>query len=180
MFDKALYYTGSYGPAILIVCSLFLLRNTPNHLLVFSVGTLLNFFINYILKGIIRAPRPDSKNIKIEDKYRYITDFDRFGMPSGHSQSVWFSTIFVYLATQQIYTAFYMALFSIVTMVQRVTYRRHSVNQVIVGALLGGTLAWMVYTYISSLFKEDDLAVRKDDNYFGANLSNQYLNFSFW
>lgn len=179
MFDKVLYYTGSYGPAILIAVALLLLRNTPNHLVVFSIGTLLNLSINYVLKGIIREPRPDSKNLKIEDRYRNITDFNKFGMPSGHSQSVWFSTIFVFLSTQQPYNAFYMALFSVVTMVQRVAYRRHSVNQVLVGAILGVALACVAFSYASSLSK-GRVKDKSDDDYYGVNLSSQYLNFSLW
>jgi len=179
MFDKVLYYTGSYGPSILIATALFLLRNTPNQMVVFSIGTLLNLAINYVLKGIIREPRPDSKNLKIEDRYRYVKDFNKFGMPSGHAQSVWFSTIFVFLATKQPYNAFYMALLSVVTMVQRVTYRRHSVNQVLVGSLLGVALACVAFSYVSSLSK-GGVKDKTDDNYYGLNLSSQYLNFSFW
>lgn len=179
MIDQLLYHIGSTGPIVLFAISLFLLSSSSTFLIFYVVGSFANVLFNYVLKGIIREPRPNSNLLHIKKLYKKITDFNVYGMPSGHSQSVWFSTCFVFLVTRRIELFVCYAIISLITMWQRVKYRFHTLLQVIVGGVLGVGVAYVFFTHTVGLVKETTSG-RRDDNYFGENLSTQYLNFSFW
>jgi membrane-associated phospholipid phosphatase len=98
-------YIGLFGPLILFLFSVFLLWNKSNYLTYYVYGSVLNGLLTLILKGIFKQPRPsedprlfnlaikESKRFKFIDGYPY----DIFGMPSGHSSSVLYSTMFIFI-----------------------------------------------------------------------------------
>ena len=98
---------GKYGPFILIVITLYLLRNRNNLFFYYIIGIFMNILLNLVLKGVILEPRPlqDHKlfNLAIKNGKRFIfkngiIPHDICGMPSGHAQSALFSTTFIYLS----------------------------------------------------------------------------------
>ena len=112
-----LYEFGAFGPILLIILSWYLLWDNKNLFFYYTVGIFTSAVLNLILKGIIQEPRPmfDNKKVvllkthKKEYFYQNGIPFDIFGMPSGHSQASFFSTIFIYLAFKQtnLYTFIY-------------------------------------------------------------------------
>ena len=70
---------------------------------------------------------------------------DIFGMPSGHSQSVLFSTVFVYLSLRKNKLLYIYLIISLLTITQRVVYDYHTILQVIAGSLVGGSFGYFVY-----------------------------------
>ena len=144
---------GTYGPIMLIFPSMYLLWNKQNLLFYYTVGIFVDAVLNLILKGFFLQPRPSvdektfdlalkhSKRILFKDGIPY----DIFGMPSGHSQSVLFSTTFIYLALRKNNIFYIYLIISLLTMLQRVTYNYHTVLQVCVGASVGSALGYLFY-----------------------------------
>jgi undecaprenyl-diphosphatase len=130
-------------------------------------GFLFNTLLNIILKLLIRQPRPS------EDKYLFnilknvnnvkMIDFDKYGMPSGHAQYAFYSTVFIYLALKDIkITAIYLII-ALITCFQRVYFKNHTIMQVIVGMMIGSILGYLFYHYSMRLIK-GSLKSKKDDN----------------
>ena len=66
-------------------------------------------------------------------------------MPSGHAQSVSFSTIFIYLSLHNIYLTSIFIIISFIAIFQRVYLNFHTLEQVIVGILVGSFLSYLFY-----------------------------------
>ena len=66
-------------------------------------------------------------------------------MPSGHSQSLLFSTMFIYLSLKNKNILYIYLFISLLTMIQRVVYNHHTILQVIVGALVGLIFGYVFY-----------------------------------
>jgi membrane-associated phospholipid phosphatase len=144
---------GEYGPFILMIISIFLLRNKWNLLFYYILFFGVSILINLVVKGIIQQPRPsiDPKtfNLMMKNKERYIykhgIPYDIYGMPSGHSQSVLMSTIFIYLSLHDIKIFILYLFVTIVTLTQRVIDNHHTILQVICGSIIGIILALLAY-----------------------------------
>ena len=66
-------------------------------------------------------------------------------MPSGHSQSVAFTTIFMYFALRKSKLLYVYLTVSILTMIQRIYSNNHYLFQVVVGAGIGGLFGYLMY-----------------------------------
>ena len=167
---NAFSYTGINGYYILFFVSLFLLRNSHNFLALYIAGFGFNYLANLLLKSIIKQPRPNENEalFNIHMLHHKHIGVERYGMPSRHAQLVAFSTIFIYLSLQShkyIHSIFlFFIIMTIITCSQRVVFNEHTVAQVIAGAFIGGGLAYIFFTFSSSLitgklrFKPDDFA----------------------
>jgi phosphatidylserine synthase len=91
----------------------------------------------------VREERP-SNPIPFSSLEKY-TGEQFYGMPSGHAQSVGFS--FVFLSLLEGYYSWWLYIITAImglTCIQRWKYRRHTVEQIIVGLFFGGMFAWIV------------------------------------
>jgi len=144
---------GQNGPILLLIVTIFLLRNKYNFLFYYILFLIISLLVNVVLKGIIQQPRPsiDAKTFQMmmKNKQRFIykhgIPYDIFGMPSGHSQSVLLSTIFVYLSLHDIKIFILYLFVTIVTLTQRVIDNHHTILQVIFGSIIGIILALVAY-----------------------------------
>jgi membrane-associated phospholipid phosphatase len=169
-FLNLLSIIGQNGPIILFALSVFLLRNKCNLLFYYITFYVIGLILNIILKGIIQQPRPsiDKKtfDLMIKNKERYISKYgipyDIYGMPSGHSQSVLFSTIFIYFAFHNTKLTIIYLLISIITVFQRVIQNHHTVLQVIVGSMIGLIIGYVSYE-MAKLKMAGKLTNKKDD-----------------
>jgi len=165
------YRIGFFGPYILLISTVYLLWNKQNFLLFYLVGFFFNSLINIILKGIFQEPRPsdDPKlfNITLKNSKHMLfkngIPFDFFGMPSGHTQCVFYSTFFILLALKNYKIFGLYLLFSLLVLYQRVYFEFHSVYQVIVGATIGSIFAYFMY-YISRKNIMGNLILKTEDN----------------
>lgn len=126
------------------------------HTITFFFGTLFNEALNYFLKHTICEQRPIIRN----------NVFVEYGMPSSHSQFVWFFTTYVvYFVFIRLHhmnnnniietmskililsTSFIM---SLLVSFSRVYLQYHTFSQVFWGAVAGATFAtfWFALTYI--------------------------------
>jgi membrane-associated phospholipid phosphatase len=144
---------GSYGPLLLHFLSIYLLWNKQNLFFYYIIGIFVNDISNIILKGIFLQPRPsvDEKlfELALKNSRRFLfkdgMPYDVLGMPSGHSQSVIFSTVFIYLALRKKNILYVYLLISLLTMIQRVLRNHHTVLQVFIGALIGALVGYLFY-----------------------------------
>ena len=148
-----LYELGEYGPIILIFLSWYLLWDHNNLFFYYNVGILANAVLNLIIKGIIQEPRPmfDSKKVnlaKTHAKNYFFQNgipFDIFGMPSGHAQMSFFTSVFIYLSLKHTNLLYLYVLFSLLICYQRVKFEYHSISQIVVGGMVGLGFAYFSY-----------------------------------
>jgi membrane-associated phospholipid phosphatase len=166
-----LYEFGAYGPIILILLSWYLLWENKNLFFYYTVGIFANAVLNLILKGIIQEPRPmfDNKKVRLlkthgkEYFYQSGIPFDIFGMPSGHAQASLFSTIFMYLSLKQTNLLYIYLPLTLLTCYQRVKFDYHSINQVVVGGIVGTAFGYFVYQLAKEKIK-NRIREKPDDN----------------
>jgi membrane-associated phospholipid phosphatase len=166
-----LYELGAYGPVALIFLSWYLLWDNSNLFFYYTIGIFFNAVINLILKGIIQQPRPvfDSKTIMLasvhtkEQFYSTGIPFDIFGMPSGHAQASFFSTVFIYLSTRHDNTAYLYLASTLLSCYQRYSSNYHTIFQLVIGAILGSGFAYFVYQLARDKIK-GRIREKPDDN----------------
>ena len=95
-------YIGFLGPFILILMTLYyftFMSHTISFTAVYILGYLANMALNFILKNVIREPRPvDEKSILPIGRL----SIDTYGMPSGHAQNCGFLLGYVSLVLKNI------------------------------------------------------------------------------
>jgi membrane-associated phospholipid phosphatase len=162
---------GISGPIILFICSIYLLYKKKTLLMYYLYGYFLNLLLNLVLKGMIKQPRPldDPELFKLALKhsirFRFINGFpyDSFGMPSGHSQAIFYTVFFIYLALRDIYVTLFFISIALLTAYQRVLFNDHTILQVIVGIVVGILFAFLIY-YMSQNQIMGKIRMKKDDN----------------
>ena len=164
--SKIFDYLGYFGPNILLILSILLLsvKNYCSYLSYYLIGYILNILLNYVLKGIIQQPRPneDKKLIEMALHNGKRFGYDIYGMPSGHSQGVFYSTAFIHLVLKNPQITLIFFLVSLNTIIQRVNYKNHTILQVLIGALVGIAFANIVYYYAQNII-QGNLKLKKDD-----------------
>jgi membrane-associated phospholipid phosphatase len=162
---------GGKGPFILSVLSIYLLWDRSNLLFYYLIGFVCDFILNLVLKGIIQQPRPcfNTREVQLalRNNKRYVEKdgilYDLYGMPSGHTESVLYSTVFVYLALRKTNCLYFYLLMCAITMCQRVVFKYHTIPQIIVGAPIGALLAYLIYTLAEKKLK-GPIKMKPDDN----------------
>jgi membrane-associated phospholipid phosphatase len=157
---------GYLGPFLLLFASIYLLWNKSSLLTYYLIGYGLNIIINFLLKIIIKQPRP-SEDLNIFNALKgsgKTIPYDKYGMPSGHSQSVFYSTLFIYFALKEKKYALFFLLISLLTCYQRIKYDSHTFLQIICGSIIGGFMGYLFFILASKKimgvlhFKPDDNA----------------------
>lgn len=168
MLLNILLNIGSNGPLILLFTSIYLLLNTQNGLYYYIVGYVLSMLFNIVLKGIFKQPRPiyDQDLFKValnyNKKHHFIIPYNIYGMPSGHAQSVFYSTIFIYLMFKNSKITLFYLIISLITIFQRVEGLWHTIFQVIIGSLIGLVFGYFIF-YMYQQKMMGSLKLKKDD-----------------
>jgi hypothetical protein len=146
---------GYNGPNIMIFVCLYELWNQPVYYWGFILLTIINIFFNKFLKLWIREPRP----IKItRDHFTELdkllmADAEYYGMPSGHAQGITFSIAYLFLVRES-YFWLYIGLFLfVITLYQRWISKKHSIQQLIIGSIIGSTFGYLSYICIKNMCK---------------------------
>jgi dolichyldiphosphatase len=163
--SKYLDYIGFFGPVILFITTIFLLLHKQVFLWGYIIANIINIIFNIILKNLIKDPRPeqDPRLFKSAIENGKHLSIDKYGMPSGHSQSVGFSCTFIYFALYNFYYFLGYFIISIITMLQRFNSKNHTISQIIVGFLLGSLLGYISISICREYLK-GKLREKKDDD----------------
>ncbi len=171
ILGKFLYRLGRFGPFITFILTLFILNHKSVTIYIYLAGIIIDTFINPLIKLIIRQRRPDktksnsyisatldtSKNpnhtIYPDSFLEKTTDAHRYGMPSGHAQTSAFNTMFIWLTTKSMHVTLFYIVMTFITCAQRVIARRHYIDQVITGLVIGIIIAYFSFSVLSSILK---------------------------
>lgn len=137
---------GFFGPIILSILTVIILWGRMKYLQLYLVFMLFNLLLNKQLKDIIQSPRPvnHDKNM-IYKTFEKTSGTETYGMPSGHAQSVSFSTLYMYLVTKSKNLLIGSSFISSLTLLQRYRFKRHSIRQLFVGSVIGCLVAYISY-----------------------------------
>ena len=155
-------------PYILFLSSLYLLRSKLTLFTFYIVGYLFNELLNFLLKILIKQPRPseDPSLFYAMIEAGKTVEHSKLGMPSGHMQSCFYSICYIYLVHQEYYfvVTLMFLLFTIYTGYMCVKENRHTLLQVVFGSIIGLFIGNFFYTIATKKmmgllhFKIDDNA----------------------
>ena len=166
-FDPVLLlkYAGSYGPYFLLVASTVLFFSKPEFLGFMIVGQAFNSLLNMVLKNIIQDPRPtnDYKELEICVINGHRLPFDKYGMPSGHAQTIMYLLVYTTLVLNNtLIFAVYMALV-VNTIWQRYTGENHTFKQLLVGAIIGACVGASTY-FVATKHIRGKISTKQEEN----------------
>jgi len=140
---------GLHGPIIIAALNIYYSFYKKTYLYAYVIFLVINQILNHALKSILREPRPN-------DEHKY----DIYGMPSGHAQSIFYSTTFLYLTTASYYLLIISLFICALTIYQRYHFRHHTLKQLFIGSLVGIGIGSFVYQitkyYITTKTKYHD------------------------
>ena len=142
---------GYNGPVIIVIISTWLFRHLQKTLVLYYIGNVVCVFINIILKNIIKDPRPDGDETTLELLHNYENqkrfDWDKYGMPSGHAQLMFYSVMFIYTSLHNLNWTLLCLALSINTIIQRYNNKNHTASQLLVGSIIGVCLGYIFCIY---------------------------------
>lgn len=131
------------GISVLLLA--FLEKSNRWSIPIYIAGYIGNEVLNRVLKPILQDPRPVP-----------ISPTDKYGMPSGHSQLAAYSLVFITLVLREKHYGWILlfVFLTVATMAQRVITQVHSLEQVIVGGLLGGVIGYIFHGLFKNIGKK--------------------------
>jgi membrane-associated phospholipid phosphatase len=141
--NNFLYALGYFSEFIMIIFVCWIIYNNSINLLFYIIGINISWILNKLLKPLIKDKRPNDP-IKFLNSEHFVKTSNAYGMPSGHSQNVFFSVTYLYLTTKQLYWTFIGLIIGILTIFERWYFHNHTIRQLIVGAILGCILAYLM------------------------------------
>jgi len=131
---------------VIVFITAFLLRRDL-HTFTYGVGVIVNYIANAALKKYFAEPRPKVRSVQ----------FEEYGMPSSHSQFMWFcSTYMVLFTLLRLHNTTAWKLLCVLVVLgasttmsySRVYLQYHTVAQVVWGGVVGGVgaLVWFIIT----------------------------------
>ena len=156
---------GYLAPIIMLVITIFLLRNKKNYLSFFFYGYIFNLVVNSLLKWALKEPRPtnDWKILQLGVTHTKRIGFDKYGMPSGHAQHCGFILAFVTLVLNSPFVTGLFSILSLICLYQRYLYQNHTLLQVIVGFVVGLGIGYLFYE-LGAKKLVGNIKLRPDDN----------------
>lgn len=142
-----IYGIGYFGEYIVFIITILLIFNHKLYLIIYVIMFVLNKTINEYLKGYFKQSRPNNPTKFLEsDKFSK----KKFGMPSGHSQLVFFSIMYSYLVTQKVMPwVLILLIIGCIVIYERYIFKNHTINQLISGALIGSAIAYLTINAIN-------------------------------
>ena len=141
------HLVGYLAPTIMLVVTLWLLRNKMNYLKFFFYGYVINIVVNSLLKWFLKEPRPvyDWKILQLGITHSKRIGFDKYGMPSGHAQHCGFTLAFITLVCESPLVTGSYSILSFICLYQRYLYQNHTLLQIVVGFGVGLGVGYLFY-----------------------------------
>jgi len=147
------YGLGYFGDSIAFIIMCIILLNRPLFFIFYIIFVILNILLNEYLTNKIKEKNP-------KDPIKFLaSDFfskKRFGMPSIHSQNIFFSIMYCYLVIKNILLIpIILLLLGFLVIYERYMFRDHTIKQLIYGAVLGliiGYTSYYIVFFIQYIF----------------------------
>jgi membrane-associated phospholipid phosphatase len=139
---------GQNGPIVNFLITSLNLFTQKKYFLAYLISIFVNHYLNNILKLLIKEPRPGKNDPETEIPFYNLLvnkEADQYGMPSYHSQSVFFSTTFLYLVQKNNTILLLELVICFITLYQRYKYKRHDLKQLLIGAIVGSGFAYLCF-----------------------------------
>jgi len=164
--EKCIDYLGYNGPYLLTFLTVVILlwHKLFTLFAFFTIGYGFNSLINFFIKGIVKEPRP-SEDKDVHTLHRITgsrISIDKYGMPSGHAQHAFYSTILIWFSLKQVWLTLFFLIISLNTLRQRIKYKNHTLKQVVAGSIVGSIVGYIVFL-LSQKNLAGSLKVRADD-----------------
>ena len=156
---KMLDTMGFLGPFILLGIGIWQLWGNRGFWGAYLVVFVMNSFINKKAKVIIKQPRPNEGESIMNENY---AGAEMYGMPSAHAQSVFSSLTFLYLVKESPAWLLCELFIAGLTVYQRWKYRRHTMEQLGVGAILGMGVAYGGY-YMTKQYLQENTLIQNEE-----------------
>ena len=154
MGNQILGYIGAFGPVIVLcflIGELIMAGASGSQTIWLVLWQPIGIALNTVMKEIIAQDRPrGSKHVNFIEE---AIDSGSKGMPSGHAQMVASEVTLAFLANTQPVIKAVSLCQAVVTLWQRWSYKKHTISQLVVGALVGAlytTGFWFWYLSIKS------------------------------
>jgi membrane-associated phospholipid phosphatase len=139
---------GANGPIVLLFLNIFVLSSSYSHeySVIYVFFVLVDIFVNEVLKGIIKQPRP--LGYKTNNEVYYNLDYNgvhKYGMPSGHAQSTAFSLTYIGLVTKSPFIIISELCIGGVVLYQRWATQKHTILQLIAGSITGCIMGMITF-----------------------------------
>jgi membrane-associated phospholipid phosphatase len=159
------HLVGYLAPTIMLVVTLWLLRNKMNYLKFFFYGYIINIVVNSLLKWFLKEPRPvnDWKILQLGITHTKRIGFDKYGMPSGHAQHCGFMLAFITLVCESPLVTGSYSILSFICLYQRYLYQNHTLLQIVVGFGVGLGVGFLFYELAAKKLI-GNIKRRPDDN----------------
>jgi hypothetical protein len=143
-FSEFFYSLGFFSELILVFLVAALLSNRLSDLIIYFIGISLNSLLNRTLKPLFKDLRPNHP-VKFLASEQFIKNSNAYGLPSGHSQSSFFSVVYLYLTLHQFYPWTLLGCFiAFAMLIERWIFRNHTIIQLAAGAFVGVSFAWTI------------------------------------
>jgi hypothetical protein len=123
---------------------------------------LINIGINYLLKIILKHPRPN-ENMDLFHFIKEKIDYDRFGTPSLNSQSCLFSSFFILFSTKNLFYFFIYLFLSFYVIYEEIRNNISYYYQVIIAGIIGITISIITYQ-LSLFFLKGKVELKEEEN----------------
>ena len=143
MVKRMLGYIGAFGPVI-VLCLLIgdlVMRGASGYQILWLIlWQPIGIALNTVLKEVIKQERPrGSKHVNFIEE---AIDSGSKGMPSGHAQMVASEVSLAYLEKTSMFVRAVTVCQALITLWQRLEYKKHTIAQLFVGSLIG-----VIYTF---------------------------------
>lgn len=133
---------GFLGPYIVFVISVIQLYSYSYYLYGYLVIITVSQIMNTTLKLIYKEPRPSGARSILGESY---IGPEKYGMPSGHAQTIFTSIMYLYCVTGKIFWLYLEIFIACLTVFQRWKFNNHTPKQLFVGASLGAFIGYVGY-----------------------------------
>jgi len=154
------YAVGFFSEIIMFALVIGLIYTNYLDTILFIVVFFLNILLNRFLKSTIKDPRPEDVKKFLYSEYiskKHVA----YGMPSGHSQNVFYSIVYLYLSNPNYQWLYLTMTIGILTLYERWKFHNHTINQLIVGMILGSSIAYLVVHFREYLREYIDKNINK-------------------
>ena len=153
--NNSILYIEKYYPFIIFIylCSKSVILNNYK----FLIAYIINSCSNIVLKDLVFKPIMGNKNYPIigigkrpeqSKNCDMFIDNKSYGMPSGHAQAISFFLVHELLSNKNKYYKLILTIVSIYMIYSRVKVKCHTVQQVLIGSLIGAFFVYLYKIYI--------------------------------
>lgn len=154
---KIIGYIGFYGPFVLSIIVVYSIIKQPPYVISYIVGYFINLQLDIYLKSIFKQNRPSGPIQLFENENELYKDSVQYGFPSGHTLIALYSITYLYLMFKKINRIVLFSMFlGIITIYQRWIYRRHTMEQLFAGSVIGILMAFIIFNLTGKYVKTDN------------------------